>query len=132
LLTFNLPSFISCLINGNINNNNINNIIYDDNQMSQVDLNDSISSKAEALSWADGLLMIYSITDRDSFNFIKKVKQELQNNDMPVLLIGEQRQRQASRQAGSASDSNDKVSLSTYACFFHSSSSFHSWLLIGN
>jgi len=52
------------------------------------DVNDSISSKAEALTWCDGLLLVYSITDRDSFNFIKKAKQELQSNDTPVLLIG--------------------------------------------
>lgn len=56
---------------------------------SQSDINDSISSKAEALSWCDGLLLVYSITDRDSFNFIKKAKQELQSADTPVLLIGE-------------------------------------------
>lgn len=54
----------------------------------QIDVNDSISSKAEALSWCDGLLLVYSITDRDSFNFIKKAKQELQSSDTPVLLIG--------------------------------------------
>lgn len=52
------------------------------------DDNDSISSKSEALAWCDGLLLVYSINDRDSFNFIKKVKQELQNSDTPVLLIG--------------------------------------------
>ena len=55
----------------------------------QIDVNDSVSTKADALSWCDGLLLVYSITDRDSFNFIKKVKQELQSTDTPVLLIGE-------------------------------------------
>lgn len=54
----------------------------------QIDINDSVSSKAEALSWCDGLLLVYSITDRESFNFIKKAKQELQSSDTPVLLIG--------------------------------------------
>lgn len=54
----------------------------------QFDETDSISSKAEALAWCDGLLLVYSINDRDSFNFIKKVKQELQNSDTPVILIG--------------------------------------------
>lgn len=35
-------------------------------------------------------MLVYSITDRDSFNFIKKLKQELQNSETPVmLLIGE-------------------------------------------
>ena len=53
----------------------------------QIDLSDSITSKIEAISWADGLLLVYSITDRNSFNFIRKVKQELQNSDLPVLLV---------------------------------------------
>lgn len=56
----------------------------------QTDNSETISTKSEALNWCDGLLLVYSITDRDSFNFIKKLKQELQNSDTPVmLLIGE-------------------------------------------
>ncbi|CAO1345786.1 unnamed protein product [Diamesa serratosioi] len=47
----------------------------------------SIISKSEAFNWSDGLLLVYSITDRDSFNFIRKVKQELQNSDIPILLV---------------------------------------------
>ena len=50
-------------------------------------MTDSIISKSEAFNWSDGLLLVYSITDRDSFNFIRKVKQELQNNDIPILLV---------------------------------------------
>lgn len=56
----------------------------------QTDNSETISAKSEALSWSDGLMLVYSITDRDSFNFIKKLKQELQNSETPVmLLIGE-------------------------------------------
>lgn len=39
------------------------------------------------ISWADGLLLVYSITDRTSFNFIRKTKNEL-NSDIPVVLVG--------------------------------------------
>lgn len=66
----------------------ISSISYSYFSLPQADDNDSISSKSEALAWCDGLLLVYSINDRDSFNFIKKVKQELQNSDTPVLLIG--------------------------------------------
>lgn len=37
--------------------------------------------------WADGLMLVYSITDRDSFNFIRKVKAEL-HSDSVILLVG--------------------------------------------
>ncbi|XP_021945586.1 ras-related and estrogen-regulated growth inhibitor [Folsomia candida] len=32
---------------------------------------------AETVQWADGFLLVYSITDRQSFNYIKRVKQQL-------------------------------------------------------
>lgn len=31
----------------------------------------------ETIQWADGFLLVYSITDRQSFNYIKRVKQQL-------------------------------------------------------
>lgn len=31
----------------------------------------------ETVQWADGFLLVYSITDRQSFNYIKRVKQQL-------------------------------------------------------
>lgn len=37
--------------------------------------------------WADGIILVYSITDRDSFNYIKRAKDEL-HSDMPVILVG--------------------------------------------
>ncbi|XP_044014246.1 ras-related and estrogen-regulated growth inhibitor [Aphidius gifuensis] len=46
----------------------------------------------ETLQWADGLLLVYSITDRGSFNFVRKAKQALAVADpeaaMPLALVG--------------------------------------------
>lgn len=48
----------------------------------------------ETLAWADGVLLVYSITERGSFNFIKQVWnifQEVkssQSKDVPLVLLG--------------------------------------------
>uniref|UniRef100_A0A182Q202 small monomeric GTPase n=1 Tax=Anopheles farauti TaxID=69004 RepID=A0A182Q202_9DIPT len=47
----------------------------------------SLTAGSEAVQWADGLLLVYSITDRDSFNYIRKAKEELAG-DTPVALVG--------------------------------------------
>jgi Ras-like protein family protein 11A len=41
----------------------------------------------ETLHWADGFLLVYAITDRCSFNFVRRVKQML-GCDMPLALVG--------------------------------------------
>lgn len=41
----------------------------------------------DAIQWADGILLVYSITDRQSFNYIKRAKIEIQS-DIPVWLVG--------------------------------------------
>ena len=33
----------------------------------------------ETILWADGFILVYSITDRNSFNYVKVVKQQLQD-----------------------------------------------------
>lgn len=38
-------------------------------------------------AFADGILLVYSITDRESFNFIRKVKEDL-HSDTVVVLVG--------------------------------------------
>lgn len=47
---------------------------------------------AETLQWADGLLLVYSITDRSSFNFVRKAKDTLAVADpeatMPLAMVG--------------------------------------------
>uniref|UniRef100_A0A182J026 small monomeric GTPase n=1 Tax=Anopheles atroparvus TaxID=41427 RepID=A0A182J026_ANOAO len=47
----------------------------------------SLTAGSESVQWADGLLLVYSITDRDSFNYIRKAKEELAG-DTPVALVG--------------------------------------------
>nr|CAD7443129.1 unnamed protein product [Timema bartmani] len=42
---------------------------------------------SETLNWADGLLLVYAITDRRSFNYVRRVKQML-CCDVPLALVG--------------------------------------------
>lgn len=53
-------------------------------QMDSCNIN---NSTLDAIQWADGILLIYSITDRQSFNHIKRVKLEA-SGDIPVSLVG--------------------------------------------
>lgn len=43
---------------------------------------------SETLHWADGFLLVYSITDRQSFNYVRKVKEVLDCFDTPLTLVG--------------------------------------------
>ncbi|ETN61061.1 MRAS2 [Anopheles darlingi] len=45
-----------------------------------------LTAGSESVQWADGLLLVYSITDRDSFNYIRRAKEELAG-DTPVALV---------------------------------------------
>lgn len=45
-----------------------------------------LPNASDLIQWADGLLLVYSITDRNSFNYIRKAKVDLQS-DTPVELI---------------------------------------------
>ena len=54
----------------------------------QIEDEEITSTTTEAVQWADGILLIYSITDRHSFNYIRKVKTDLQESDIPVALVG--------------------------------------------
>lgn len=47
---------------------------------------DEFPCAGELLQWADGLLLVYSITDRSSFNYIRRAKSDLQS-DTPVHLV---------------------------------------------
>uniref|UniRef100_A0A182FDH3 small monomeric GTPase n=1 Tax=Anopheles albimanus TaxID=7167 RepID=A0A182FDH3_ANOAL len=46
----------------------------------------NLTAGSESVQWADGLLLVYSITDRDSFNYIRRAKEELAG-DTPVALV---------------------------------------------
>lgn len=41
----------------------------------------------DIFSWADGLLIVYSIIDRPSFQFVKKVSSSLTNYDIPTFVV---------------------------------------------
>jgi len=49
---------------------------------------------AETMTWADGLVLVYSITDRSSFNYVKQVWQHVQDlrgthgKEVPMVLLG--------------------------------------------
>lgn len=49
---------------------------------------------AETLTWADGLVLVYSITDRTSFNYVKQIWQHVQDvrgkdgKEVPMVLLG--------------------------------------------
>ncbi|XP_031630085.1 ras-related and estrogen-regulated growth inhibitor [Contarinia nasturtii] len=49
--------------------------------------NEITNTALDAIQWADGILLVYSITDRQSFNYIKRAKIEIQS-DIPVSLVG--------------------------------------------
>uniref|UniRef100_A0AAR5PZN7 small monomeric GTPase n=1 Tax=Dendroctonus ponderosae TaxID=77166 RepID=A0AAR5PZN7_DENPD len=49
------------------------------------DYNDLPSN--ETINWADGLLLVYSINDRNSFGFVKKIGALISNNDIPVYIV---------------------------------------------
>lgn len=52
-----------------------------------MDNNSINNSTLDAIQWADGILLIYSITDRQSFNYIKRIKIDIPS-DIPVSLVG--------------------------------------------
>ncbi|BFF98980.1 ras-related and estrogen-regulated growth inhibitor [Drosophila madeirensis] len=64
---------------------------------------DEFPNAAELVQWADGLLLVYSITDRKSFNYIRRAKSDLQS-DTPVQLCANKvdmvHLRQVSRDEG--------------------------------
>eukprot|EP00092_Neocalanus_flemingeri_P001390 GFUD01001483.1.p1 GENE.GFUD01001483.1~~GFUD01001483.1.p1 ORF type:complete len:224 (+),score=32.93 GFUD01001483.1:546-1217(+) len=49
---------------------------------------------SETLTWADGFVLVYSITDRASFNYVKQVWQHIQDvrgthgKEVPMVLLG--------------------------------------------
>lgn len=42
---------------------------------------------SEIINWADGLLLVYSITDRSSFAFLKRVSSLIGDYDIPVYIV---------------------------------------------
>ncbi|KAI5735532.1 hypothetical protein M8J77_019682 [Diaphorina citri] len=43
----------------------------------------------DTIHWADGILLVYAITDRDSFNYVRRVRACTEfSANLPVLLVG--------------------------------------------
>ncbi|PSN41887.1 GTP-binding protein Rit1, partial [Blattella germanica] len=57
------------------------------NYLAFVPQSDEDLPSGETLHWADGFLLVYAITDRRSFNFVRRVKQML-CCDTPLALVG--------------------------------------------
>ncbi|CAG9833198.1 unnamed protein product [Diabrotica balteata] len=43
---------------------------------------------SDTISWADGLLLVYSITDRSSINYLKRVEALITDSNIPVYIVG--------------------------------------------
>ncbi|XP_044252546.1 GTPase HRas isoform X2 [Tribolium madens] len=43
---------------------------------------------SEITNWADGLLFVYSITNRRSFTYLKRVGSLIADSDIPVYIVG--------------------------------------------
>uniref|UniRef100_A0A1B0D6F0 small monomeric GTPase n=1 Tax=Phlebotomus papatasi TaxID=29031 RepID=A0A1B0D6F0_PHLPP len=56
--------------------------------MADEDEEQPTTNQTEAVQWADGLLLVYSITDRRSFNYIRRTRGNLQQETPPVVLVG--------------------------------------------
>ncbi|XP_019870948.1 ras-related and estrogen-regulated growth inhibitor [Aethina tumida] len=42
---------------------------------------------SETINWADGLLLVYSMIDKASFTYLKKVSSLISNTDIPVYVV---------------------------------------------
>lgn len=68
----------------------------------------------ESLHWADGFLLVYSITDRRSFNYVRRVKQLLPG-DTPLALVGNKGDMVHLRQV---STEEGEILAKDYDCWF--------------
>lgn len=50
--------------------------------------NDDDLPPSDTINWADGLLLVYSITDRRSLNYLKRVGSIIAESDIPVYIVG--------------------------------------------
>ncbi|XP_055909530.1 ras-related and estrogen-regulated growth inhibitor isoform X2 [Eupeodes corollae] len=69
---------------------------------------------SELIQWADGLLLVYSIVDRHSFNYIRRVKSNLQS-DIPVQLVANKNDLVHLRQVSS---DEGEILAKDYECKF--------------
>ncbi|KAJ9597041.1 hypothetical protein L9F63_027070 [Diploptera punctata] len=72
------------------------------------------SPTGETIHWADGFLLVYAITDRRSFNFVRRVKQML-CCDTPLALVGNKGDMVHLRQV---STEEGEILAKDYECWF--------------
>ncbi|GLH03660.1 Uncharacterized protein GBIM_09529, partial [Gryllus bimaculatus] len=70
---------------------------------------------ADTLHWADGFLLVYAITDRCSFNFVRRVKQAL-CGDTPIALVGNKGDMVHLRQV--STEEGSEILAKDYECWF--------------
>ncbi|XP_073974593.1 ras-related and estrogen-regulated growth inhibitor isoform X2 [Rhodnius prolixus] len=68
----------------------------------------------DTLNWADGCLLVYAITDRISFNYIRRVR-ELMCEMTPVVLVGNKGDMVHLRQV---STDEGEILAKDYECWF--------------
>jgi len=87
----------------------------------------------ETLQWADGLLLVYSITDRNSFNFVRKAKEALAVADpeaaMPLALVGNKADMVHLRQV---SAEEGEILAKDFECWFSEITAAEQVIVISN
>lgn len=90
----------------------------------------SVSDKQ--LQWADGLILVYSICDRGSFNVVRRQLQQIRRGrkGVPVVVVGNKRDLQRNR--GVSSEEGRLLALSERCHFFEVSAAetYHGVLLV--
>ncbi|XP_071488473.1 ras-like protein family member 12 [Diadema setosum] len=98
-----------------------------DNQTVLISIWDTVNEDAESLgryvTWADCLVVVYSITSKQSFQQAKELLQELtefqkarETHELPIVLLGNKNEMERYRQVSKL----DGGALSTqYACSYH-------------
>ncbi|MEE6491613.1 hypothetical protein FKM82_016296, partial [Ascaphus truei] len=89
----------------------------------------------EQLRWADGLILVYSICDRDSFDVVKQQLQRVRqlkkrHGSAPVIIVGNKRDLQHRREV--TSEEGRLLALSTDCGFFEISAAetYHGSLVV--
>lgn len=90
----------------------------------------SLSDKQ--LQWADGLILVYSICDRGSFNMVRRQLQQIRRSrkGVPVVIVGNKRDLQ--RHRGVSSEEGRLLALTERCRFFEVSAAetYHGVLLV--
>ncbi len=98
------------------------------------DAEKSLSLSDKQLQWADGMILVYSICDRCSFDMVRQQLQHIRHSrkpsSIPVVIVGNKRDLQHHRSV--SSEEGRLLALSQRCCFFEVSAAetYHSVLLV--